>query len=293
LPDPAFDAAYSWGSQLGDTALSQLPDLQQLTPASYSWTVNTMAADTTAPDTSIGTKPPATTDQTTASFSWSGTDNVGGSGVDHYLYQLDNGDWISSNTTTTSFSGLSNGSHTFQVEAVDAAGNTDATPASYSWTVNTVAQDTSIVGTAAADKLSGSGTNDILVGGGGADTLTGGQGKDTFTYNATTDSTPAAADTITDFTHGVDKIDFTNIAGINASGGVPQFQGNITGNGNGNLRLAAHSVAYIEVGGNTEVLVNTSNAAEKVTTTDTHAADMQIHLVGVNLGLTASDFHHV
>jgi hypothetical protein len=293
LPDPAFDYAYSWGSQLGDTALSQLPDLQQLWAAHNSGSTSAPAPDTTAPDTSIGTKPPATTDQTTAAFSWSGTDNAGGSGVDHYLYELDNGGWISSNTTTTSFSGLSNGSHTFQVEAVDAAGNTDATPASYSWTVNTVAQDTSIVGTAAADKLSGSGTNDILVGGGGADTLTGGQGKDTFTYNATTDSTPAAADTITDFTHGVDKIDFTNIAGINASGGVPQFQGNITGNGNGNLRLAAHSVAYIEVGGNTEVLVNTSNAAEKVTTTDTHAADMQIVLVGVNLGLTASDFHHV
>jgi hypothetical protein len=30
LPDPAFDYAYSWGSQQGDTALSQLPDLQQL-----------------------------------------------------------------------------------------------------------------------------------------------------------------------------------------------------------------------------------------------------------------------
>src|SRR6516164_9429717 len=53
-----------------------------------------------------------------------------------------------------------------------------------------------------------------------------------------------AYDTITDFTHNHDKIDFTNIAGINASHGVPTLQGQLTGSGN--LTLNAHSVAYIE-----------------------------------------------
>jgi len=91
----------------------------------------TFTLDTLAPDTSVVTKPPSLTSQTSASFGWGGTENVGGSGIDHYLYQLDGGNWTSTNSTAQSFSSLSNGSHTFQVEAVDAAGNVDATPASY------------------------------------------------------------------------------------------------------------------------------------------------------------------
>jgi len=68
-----------------------------------------------------------------------------------------------------------------------------------------------IVGSAYADKLTGGGGNDSLAGGGGADTLAGGAGADVFRYLLATDSTAAAADTITDFQHGIDKIDLTAI----------------------------------------------------------------------------------
>jgi hypothetical protein len=132
--------------------------------------------------------------------------------------------------------------------------------------------------------------NDTLKGGGGADRLTGGAGNDVFSFGAAADSTPTAADTITDFQHGVDKIDFTNIAGITASSGTPQWQGMLSATGSQTLN--PHSVAAMEVGGNTYVLANTSNAAETVTASDPHAADMGIVLVGVHLGLNASDFHH-
>ncbi len=47
-----------------------------------------------------------------------------------------------------------------------------------------------------------------------------------------------------------------------ANNGVPTFEGKLTGSGN--LTLNAHSVGYIEAGGNTEVLVNTTNTAEVV-----------------------------
>jgi hypothetical protein len=147
-----------------------------------------------------------------------------------------------------------------------------------------------LAGDVGNDIITGAAGNDTIWSGTGAEKMRGGGGSDTFTYTAVSDSTFAASDTITDFHHGVDKIDFTAIAGINANNGVPTFQGYLTGTGNQTIN--AHSVAVMEVGGNTQVLVNTSNTAETVSQTDTHAADMKVSLVGISLGLTGSDFHH-
>ena len=119
--------------------------------------------------------------------------------------------------------------------------------------------------------------------------LFGGSGHDTFVFNAITDSTPASHDTIVNFNHSTDQIEFAHIAGITGSNGIPAFEGKLSGSGN--LSLNAHSVAYVEVGGNTEVLVNTTASAESVTLSDTHAANMEIVFSGTHLGLTSHDFH--
>jgi hypothetical protein len=197
-------------------------------------------------------------------------------------------------TTTTDSNGtwkfttakVSNSVHAYTATATDLAGNVGHS------------SNEAILGSSRADILVGTTGNDIVIGNGGNDKITGGIGADvltgsgkvTFIYNAESDSTPASYDTITNF-HGRDTIDFTNVAGIDANHGVPTFQGNLTGPGN--LILNAHSVAYIEVGGNTEVLVNTTNAAEIVTTSDVSAANMEIVLVGIHHHLTSSDFHHI
>ena len=57
--------------------------------------------------------------------------------------------------------------------------------------------------------------------------------------------------------------------------------------------MNAHSVAYVEVGGNTVVLGNTTNEAEVVTSSNVSAANMEIDIVGINLHFTNTDFLHV
>ncbi len=56
-----------------------------------------------------------------------------------------------------------------------------------------------LFGQAGADSLAGGAGGDVLLGGAGADTLTGGTQADRFRFDAVAESTPLAADRITDF----------------------------------------------------------------------------------------------
>ena len=73
----------------------------------------------------------------------------------------------------------------------------------------TVTVTGSATGDANANILISDGSAHTLTGKGGADTLTGGGGADVFAYEAVGDSTVAAFDTITDFTHGSDTLGLT------------------------------------------------------------------------------------
>jgi hypothetical protein len=96
------------------------------TPASYSWTI-----DITPPDTMITSSPPSITSSTTASFSFISTKNPS-----TFACSLDGSPFTGCASPMT-YNGLSNSSHTFQVLAIDAAGNFDPSPASYTWTIST------------------------------------------------------------------------------------------------------------------------------------------------------------
>jgi len=86
-----------------------------------------------------------------------------------------------------------------------------------------------IKGGGGTDTIKGGGGADTITGGGGADILTGGSGADIFVYNAPGDGT----DSITDFTFGTDKLQFsanafgnlttTNFDGV--SGSTPDITG--------------------------------------------------------------------
>lgn len=91
--------------------------------------------DKTPPDTTITVNPASLTTSTSASFEFTGAD-TGGTGVEGFEVSLDAGGYASG-TSPQNYSSLADGSHTFRVRAVDAAGNADSTPATYTWTVDT------------------------------------------------------------------------------------------------------------------------------------------------------------
>lgn len=92
--------------------------------------------DATPPDTNITSKPPALSNSKAANLSFTSTEE--GS---TFECQLDSGNYASC-TSPKDYTGLSDGLHTFSVRATDPAGNTDLSPASYAWTVDTTAPAT-------------------------------------------------------------------------------------------------------------------------------------------------------
>jgi hypothetical protein len=106
----------------------------ETSPPTVTWTV-----DTDKPLTSLSTTPPALTNSTSTSFAFSANDTTPVT----FQCRLDGGGWTPC-TSPASYSGLGQGSHTFQVQATDEAGNVEATPTTYTWTVDTTPPVTTI-----------------------------------------------------------------------------------------------------------------------------------------------------
>jgi hypothetical protein len=105
-------------------------------PATYTWTV-----DTVAPDTQLTTTPNTTMTTQPATF---GATSPGEPNAT-FEYSVDAAAFAAA-TFPLQVTGLANGSHTVRIRAKDAAGNVDATPASFTWTLAVPALDTTISG---------------------------------------------------------------------------------------------------------------------------------------------------
>jgi hypothetical protein len=103
------------------------------TGSRYYWhnAVNLNVVDNIPPETGIDSGPSGTVNATSASFDFSSTE------PDSAFECALDGAAFSRCTSPQNYTGLSDGSHTFQVRAIDAAGNTDTTPATRTWTVDT------------------------------------------------------------------------------------------------------------------------------------------------------------
>jgi hypothetical protein len=106
-------------------------------------TVSTNSNDNVAPDTFLLTGPANNgrlCDATTATWTFTGSDDQASAAQLKYQWRIDGGAWSAvSSTTTATVNGLTDGAHTFEVRAIDPASNVDATPATSTFTVDTVA----------------------------------------------------------------------------------------------------------------------------------------------------------
>lgn len=140
-----------------------------------------------------------------------------------------------------------------------------------------------IIGSASADTLiAGSSHNNTITGGGGGDTLTGNGSNDTFNFKSITDSQPGTGnfDTITNFAHNSDHIDFAAISGLNST--VQDVTFNLLTATPASL--AAHTIDIVTSGGNTVVYANASGTPETL-----GHVNMEIHLNNV-INVHSTDF---
>ncbi len=94
-------------------------------PATWTWTV-----DTSLPETTLTSTPEALTSDTSASFGFSSSEPAAS-----FECRVDGAAFVACETGVT-YEELSEGNHVFEVRAVDAAGNTDPTPARHTWTID-------------------------------------------------------------------------------------------------------------------------------------------------------------
>lgn len=123
-PAPFADGEWTFAVRATDKAGNQG------TAAEFSWEVDNSLADETPPETTIVSKPPDPSDSSTASFTYE-SNELGSS----FECALDGVPFSLCAATGVTYTGLSNGPHSFQVRAVDQASNVDASPAGYSFEV--------------------------------------------------------------------------------------------------------------------------------------------------------------
>jgi len=103
----------------------------------HTWSFTTAAeTDVTPPETTIESGPTGSVRETSASFTF-GSSEAGST----FECSLDGAPFAPC-TSAVAHDGLSEGGHVFEVKATDASGNTDPTPATRSWTVDTSTETT-------------------------------------------------------------------------------------------------------------------------------------------------------
>ena len=128
------------------------------TPASYTWTV-----DLTAPDTTIGNPRPVDPNAgASSSLSFSSSEPTGATFRCRLITPSSPSPSFAACSPPSSQATPASGAYTFEVTAKDQAGNEDPTPATYSWMVDRTPPDTEITATPANPSDSASADFDYI-----------------------------------------------------------------------------------------------------------------------------------
>ena len=136
LPAPSATATATWvttsvpdgAHTLGATATDRAGNTATITRG--------VIVDNTPPHTQITSGPSGIITVATATFTFTGTDNLTPQASLVFAWRLDGGAFTPfTSATTATFTNLAAGSHTFEAKARDLAGNEDPTPASRTFTV--------------------------------------------------------------------------------------------------------------------------------------------------------------
>ncbi|KKQ43728.1 MAG: OmpA domain protein [Candidatus Moranbacteria bacterium GW2011_GWC2_37_8] len=184
-------------------------------------TTNTFTVDTIAPNTTISSQPSDPSITASASLEFSA--EIGAT----FECKLDSGSYAAC-TSLKAYTGLADGSHTFLVRAIDTATNVDASPASYTWTIDLPP----VIGSGSPAEVLSSGTTQIAI---GVET-----NKNAICKYATTSGNAYSAMTIFDGTGSTThSFTATGLADGGSYGYFVRCQG-----GNNNVNLTDYLVSF-------------------------------------------------
>jgi hypothetical protein len=150
--NPAQFSGLSDGAHILEVTSIDNSGIRDLTPASFTWAVDTVPPDTMIDSATDGNNITLTdgssTEFTSITFTFSGTDTSIEEGeevgINHFECSVD-GSSFSTCTSPVQYDNISNGSHIVEIRTEDNAGNLDPSPSSFTWIVNTVQQDDNVV----------------------------------------------------------------------------------------------------------------------------------------------------
>lgn len=138
-PAPALSAAAGWDTTAVPDGAHTLAATAIDAAGNAAVTSRVVVVDNTPPDTEITSGPAAASAPTSATFGFTGSDNVTAAAQLEFAWRLDGGERSPfAPTAGVTVSGLTPGMHTFEVTARDRAGNEDPTPASRAFRVGSL-----------------------------------------------------------------------------------------------------------------------------------------------------------
>ena len=130
--------SFTWTTQPPDATYDLLARATDNTGSQADSAKQTVKIQNAAPDTTITIQPPDPSNNPAPTFWFSSTDPAA-----TFQCKLDTAAFTVC-TSPTTLNALADGTHSFSVRSISSAGKVDPTPATWSWTVDTAAPDTSI-----------------------------------------------------------------------------------------------------------------------------------------------------